>query len=166
MPGRYHSEVTGVDHTDQRVRNMLAGHPFVRGLEPDDVEVFADLGRLVEFAPGQIIFASGDGADVFYLVKSGVVSLQVDAGGPYPRTVQNLHEGAALGWSWLFPPYVWQFDAVAQTPVRTIGFDAAELRNRFEEQPATGYRVMARVAEVMSERLHATRHQLLDLALS
>ncbi len=145
---------------------MLVGHPFVRGLEPADLEVFVDLGVLTEFEPRQIIFSSGDPAEVFYLVRSGVVALEVDAGGSYPRRIQNLTEGAALGWSWLFPPYVWQFDAVAQTPVRAIGFDAAALRSRFDEQPATGYRVMARIAEVMSERLHATRHQLLNLALS
>lgn len=151
---------------DPRVRRMLAGHPFVQGLEPEDLEIFVEHGVLTEFESNQIIFASGDPADVFYLVRSGVVALQVDAGGSYPRTIQNLTAGSALGWSWLFPPYVWQFDAVALTPVRTIGFEAAALRARFEEQPATGYRVMARVAEVMSERLHATRHQLLNLALS
>ncbi len=150
--------------SDSLLRQQLVGHPFVKGLRPEDVELFLRHGELVEFDTRDIIFKAGDEADVFYLLRSGVVALQVDAGGSFPRTIQNLVEGSALGWSWLFPPHRWQFDAVAQTPVRAIAFDADALRHRFAEEPATGYRVMARVAEVMSERLHATRHQLLDVA--
>ncbi len=147
-----------------RVRQQLAGHPFVQGLEQQYVDVFVSLGRLVEFAARDIIFHEGQPADTFYLVRSGVVTLQVDAGGSFPRTIQHITEGSALGWSWLFEPYEWQFDALAQTPVRAIAFDAAELREHLQSDPICGYHVMSRVAEVMAKRLHATRHQLLNLA--
>jgi CRP/FNR family cyclic AMP-dependent transcriptional regulator len=144
-----------------RIRQQLAGHPFVQGLEPHYVEVFVALGHIAEFESRDIIFRSGQPADTFYLVRSGVVALQVEAAGAFPRTISHLTEGSALGWSWLFEPHEWQFDAVAQTPVRTIAFDAAALRAEFVKDPTCGYHVMARVAEVMARRLHATRHQLL-----
>ena len=80
-----------------------------------------------------------------------------------PRTIQEIAEGSALGWSWLFEPYQWQFAAIAITPVRTIAMDAAELRRQFEEQPACGYHVLERVSHIMAERLHATRRQVLNL---
>ncbi len=64
----------------------------------------------------------------------------------------------------MFEPRVWQFTAVARTPVRAVVFDAAELRALFEAEPATGYRILVRVAELMAERLHATRRQVLQLA--
>ncbi len=151
------------ENPDPRIRQQLVGHPFVRGLDPEDVEAFVKLGRLVEFGARDLIFRAGQPADTFYLIRSGVVALQVDAGGTVPRTVQTITEGSALGWSWLFEPYEWQFDAQAQTPVRGIAFDAEALRQRFLTNPACGYRVMARVAEVMAKRLHATRRQLLNL---
>ncbi len=144
-----------------RIRQQLAGHPFVQGLEQHHVDVFVQLGHFAEFGARDIIFRAGQPADTFYLVRSGVVALQVEAGGAYPRTISHITEGSALGWSWLFEPHEWQFDAVAQTPVRTIAFDAAALRDEFGRDPTCGYQVMARVAEVMAERLHATRHQLL-----
>ncbi len=150
--------------TDPRVRQQLMGHPFIQGLDGDDIETFVRLGRLVEFGSRDVIFSSGEPADTFYLIRSGVVALQVDAGGSFPRTIEHIAEGKALGWSWLFEPYVWQFDAVAQTPVRGLAFDAAELRGKFRTDPACGYHVMARVAEVMADRLHAARRQLLNLA--
>lgn len=152
------------ENADPRVRQQLRGHPFIQGLEHDDVEVFVQLGRLAEFAARDIIFRAGEPADTFYLVRSGVVALQVDAGGTFPRTIQNITEGSALGWSWLFEPYEWQFDAVAQTPIRAIAFDAVALREKFARDPACGYHVMARVAEVMARRLHATRRQVLNLS--
>ena len=151
------------EQPDPRVRQQVIGHPFVKGLDPEDAEVFIKLGRLVEFAARDIIFRAGEPADTFYLIRSGVVALQVDAAGTVPRTIQTITEGSALGWSWLFAPYEWQFDAQAQTPVRGIACDASALRERFLNNPACGYRVMARVAEVMAKRLHATRRQLLTL---
>ncbi len=153
------------DQDPARIRQQLAGHPFVRGLEPGDVEVFVQYGELVEFEPLDIIFRTGEAANSFYLVRAGVVALQVDAGGAFPRTIQTMAEGTALGWSWLFAPYEWQFDAVALTPVRGLRFDAVELRERFRESPEIGFRVMERVALLMSKRLHATRRQLLDHGL-
>lgn len=152
------------ESVDPRVRQQLAGHPFVQGLEPQYIDAFAGMARLVEFAARDIIFAEGAPADTFYLVRSGVVALQVDAGSAFPRTIQHITEGSALGWSWLFEPYVWQFDAVAQTPVRTIAIDAEGLRQKFRADPICGYYVMGRVAELMAKRLHATRHQLLNVA--
>lgn len=144
-----------------RIRQQLVGHPFIQGLEPQYVDIFVSLGRIEEFAARDIIFRSGEPADTFYLLRSGVVALQVEAMGAFPRTISNITEGSVLGWSWLFEPHEWQFDAVAQTPVRTIAFDAAALREHFANDQSCGYHVMARVAEVMARRLHATRHQLL-----
>jgi CRP/FNR family cyclic AMP-dependent transcriptional regulator len=152
------------ESAERRVRQQLAGHPFVQGLAPHYIDVLSELGHLVDFGVRDIIFRAGQPADTFYLVRSGVVALQVDAGGSYPRNIQHITEGSTLGWSWLFEPYQWQFDAVAQTPIRAIAFDAAALRDKFQEDPLFGYHVMGRVAEVMAKRLHATRHQLLNLS--
>lgn len=147
-----------------RIRQQLMGHPFIQGLEPHYVDVFVSLGHLAEFSARDVIFRTGEPADTFYLVRSGVVTLQVEAAGSFAKTISHITEGSALGWSWLFEPHEWQFDAVAQTPVRAIAFDATALRAEFAKDPVLGYHVMSRVAEVMARRLHATRHQLLHQA--
>ena len=68
-----------------------------------------------------------------------------------------------LGWSWLLPPYRWHFDARALDPVRAIAFDGACLRGKCDADPALGYELMQRFAQVMVERLQATRLRLLDV---
>ena len=119
--------------------------------------------RLVEFEALAPIFREAEDADTFYLVRTGVVALEVGpASGPL-RKIESIHEGTALGWSWLFPPYKWQFSAVAETLVRGIAIDAAGLREEFAADPGFGYRVIARIAEVMAKRLQATRRQVINL---
>jgi len=143
---------------------QLSTHPFVKGLPAQDVGSLAELVRAEEFEPLDVLFRSGSEADTFYLIRTGVVSLKVDTGRAATRRVQTISEGSALGWSWLFPPFIWQFDAIAQTPVRCFAFDAAALRAKFDEDPRCGYHVMGRVAEIMAERLQATRRQMHSLA--
>ncbi len=149
--------------TRDRIRQMLAAHPFTKGLSQAEIESLAELAELREFDAGTVIFEAGADADTFYLIRSGLVALEVETGRVVPRTIQQIAEGTALGWSWLLPPFVWQFAAVARSPVRTICFDAAQLRAHFEANPTCGYHVLAKVAEVMGDRLHATRRQLLNI---
>jgi CRP-like cAMP-binding protein len=75
----------------------------------------------------------------------------------------TLGPGDILGWSWLFPPYVWKFDARAREAVRATAFDGACLRKKCDADPAMGYELMKRLAHLVSKRLEATRLQLLDL---
>ena len=45
----------------------------------------------------------------------GDVALEIVVPGRGPHVVETLHTGEVLGWSWLFPPYRWTFDAQALT---------------------------------------------------
>lgn len=150
--------------TRDRIRTMLAAHPFTKGLTEDEIEALTDFARLEDFESGDRIFEPGSDADTFYLIRSGLVALEVETGGVVARTIQQIAEGTALGWSWLFPPFRWQFAAVAKSPVRTISFGSAALRDHFEANPTCGYHVLSKVAEVMADRLHATRRQVINLA--
>lgn len=147
---------------DSSIEHQLRSHPLIRGLVESDIERMVRHARLVEFTVNDVIFEEGGPADAFYLVRTGVVGLWVrDSGGN--RKIESLHEGSALGWSWLFPPYEWAFDAKAETPVRAIAVDAGALRDEFADDPAFGYRLISRIAEVMAKRLYATRRQVMNL---
>lgn len=145
------------------LEQQLRAHPLVRGLEEADIAKVLNYARLVEFEAHDSIFEEGGSADTFYLVRTGVVGLLVSQAAGQQRRIESIHEGSALGWSWLFPPYVWQFSATAETLVRGIAIDAVGLRDEFDEDPGFGYRLIARIAEVMAKRLHAARRHLINL---
>ena len=95
--------------------------------------------------------------------RRGRVALEVAAPGARAMIIETLEEGDVVGWSWLFPPHRWSFDARAVGPVRAVAFDGACLRGKCEDDKALGYELMRRFAGVMLDRLQATRLQLLDV---
>ena len=77
-------------------------------------------------------------------------------------TIQTIGTGEALGWSWLFPPYRWHFSARSIDGTDAVAFDAQALREKTEENHDFGYDIAMRIAQIMLQRLQATRMQLLD----
>jgi CRP/FNR family cyclic AMP-dependent transcriptional regulator len=76
--------------------------------------------------------------------------------------VQILDAGEVLGWSWLFPPFHWHFQARAIEPSRAIFLDGAHLLVACEENREFGYELLKRIAQVVIKRLQATRQCLVD----
>ena len=60
-------------------------------------------------------------------------------------------------------PYRWMFDARASESTSAVAFDGACLRGKCESDPAVGYALMQRVAQVMLDRLEAARLRLIDM---
>jgi CRP/FNR family cyclic AMP-dependent transcriptional regulator len=141
----------------------LEERAFFHGMDPAHVAVLERASGEECFAAGSLIFREGGEASRWYLITEGVVILEIDVPGRGPHIVQTLHEGDVLGWSWLFPPYRWSFDAYARTEVEAIGFDAAFLRSAKQEDQSLGYELMKRFAQVLVQRMQAARLQLLDM---
>ena len=81
----------------------------------------------------------GEPADAFYVIREGAVALETDVPGRGAVTLETLHDGDLLGWSWLVPPYRTAFDARALGTTHAIAFDGACLRGKCEADPALGY---------------------------
>lgn len=108
----------------------------------------------------QDIFREGQQAARFYIIHTGRVALETFVPRSGSTTVQTIDAGGALGWSWLYPPFQWQFSARAVEPVEAVAFGAASLRKKAEENHDFGYDLLLRVGRVMLETLHGTRRKL------
>lgn len=145
------------------IETLLARHPFFAGLEPAYLDLVAGCARNVHIPAGAHLAREGDAADRFFAIRGGRVAIDTHVPPRGGITVQTLGEGEIVGWSWLFPPYVWQFDARALEDVRATVFDGACLREKCDADPALGYALMKRLARLVSRRLEAARRQLLDM---
>lgn len=142
---------------------ILSEHPFLKGLKPEHLKVLTQSAMQTEFKADEVIFREGELANRFYLIQSGRVAIEAgraDSGG---AVIQVIGDGDVLGWSWLFPPYYWHFDARALKPTRAIFLYGTRLREQCEENHELGYELMKRIAQVLIQRLQATRKQLLEL---
>jgi len=145
------------------IETLLADIPLLEGLDADTLALLAGCARNVHFDPGSPVIRRGDQADDFYLIRHGSVILETYVPGRGSVTIETLESGEVLGWSWLFSPYRWHLDARALTAVRATAFDGACLRGKCEDDPALGYALMSRFAQVLIERLQWTRLRLLDV---
>lgn len=145
------------------VPGFLARSPLFADLDPAQRATVTSGVEERYFAKGRFILRQGGEATQFYLIESGRVALEVMGPGRTPVTLQTLGPGDVLGWSWLVPPYSWQFDARALDEVQTVAFDAARLRALMDRDPAIGYRLTRKFLAITTERLQSARIQLLDL---
>ncbi len=142
---------------------ILAEHPFLKGLDPAYIELIAGCASNVRFNKGDFIFREEDEADRFYLIRHGLVALDVFVPQRGPVTIDTIQEGEVVGWSWLFPPYRWHFDARALQLTRAVAFDGKCLREKCDKDQQLGYSLVTRFAQVIMQRLQSSRLQLLDL---
>jgi CRP-like cAMP-binding protein len=140
----------------------VAGHPFFIGMNAHYIRLLADCALATRLEKDHIIFRAGETANRFYLIESGKVVLESgEAVGGAPVIIDTIDAGDLLGWSWIFPPYIWHFTARAVEPTGSIFFYGTILREYCDKDPALGYELFKRMSEVMMRRLQRARGELL-----
>jgi CRP/FNR family cyclic AMP-dependent transcriptional regulator len=147
----------------ESMADLLTAQPLFRSLPPDFLATVAGCAHNTAFRAGELLLAEGGEATTLYLIRRGAVAIEVHDPGREGIVVQTLSAGHVVGWSWLVPPYRWNFDARAVTDVGAIAIDGACLRSKADAEPALGYSLLQAVSGMLLERLQATRTQLLDL---
>ncbi len=93
----------------ENLARLLKEHPFLSGLEQRHLEFLTGCASNVRYAAGEFLFKEGQESDASYLVRTGRVALEISVPGRGPVQLQTVEAGEVLGWSWLYPPYRWQF---------------------------------------------------------
>jgi CRP/FNR family cyclic AMP-dependent transcriptional regulator len=143
------------------MRTRVALHPFLAGMNLSQLALLTDCATSVHFEKGQIVFRAGEMANRFYLIETGKVVLESSEGVSNPVIIDTIGPGHLLGWSWMFPPYTWQFTARAVEPTAAIFFYGTILREYCEKDHSLGYALLKRMSVVMVKRLQAARKNML-----
>jgi CRP/FNR family cyclic AMP-dependent transcriptional regulator len=147
----------------QAIDELLEEITVFRGLSDEYLDLIAGCALNRVFAAGEDLLREGEPANEFFAIRHGTVALETFVPPRGAVTIETLHGGDVLGWSWLVPPHRTVYDARALGVVRAIAFDGACLRAKCEEDPRLGYELLKRFTEVIVERLQATRLRLLDV---
>jgi CRP-like cAMP-binding protein len=140
---------------------ILKKHPFFKDLDQKHLDIIVGCASNVRFKEGEVILKEEESADKFYLIREGKVAIYIAK--PRSITIQTIHAGDILGWSWLIPPYRYRFSARSAGGTRAIALDGKCLRGKCEENHELGYNLLKRIINVLTERLGATRLQLLNI---
>ena len=148
--------------SNQSIEDYLPTHAFFSGLDDSFMKFLSDSATQLRVKKGDVLFQQGERADKFYLLRNGQMSVQVPALMGPTLEIQTLGEDQILGWSWLIPPYRWNFQARALEDSDLLEFDGSAILARCEEDPKFGYELLKRFAALMSERLDAARQKMMD----
>jgi CRP/FNR family cyclic AMP-dependent transcriptional regulator len=141
----------------------VALHPFLVGMNRTQLALLTDCAMAAQFKTGETILREGEFANRCYLIETGKVVLEsVDSFGE-PLLIEAIGAGDLLGWSWMFPPYVWHFTARAIEPTTAIVFYGTILREYCEKDHSLGYELLKRISAVMVKRLQAAHKQILSV---
>ena len=151
---------------DMDFRARVGAHPFLADMESHHLDLLAGSASSNQFEQGEMIFRAGQLANGFYLIENGAVAIEGSVFEHDTITTDTLAAGEPLGWSWMFPPYVWHFSARATEPTTVLFFDAERLHKYCNEDLTLGHQLFRRMSQVMVRRLQKSRSKIIELSRS
>jgi CRP/FNR family cyclic AMP-dependent transcriptional regulator len=153
---------------------LLRRYPFFSGFDHGNLKAIAMLSDEIAVPQGHLLFYEGTELPALYLVLEGSVNLAISMPDKGTRTiippptararevvVSVVRAGDVLAWSALVPPYKATSNARAAEPCKLVVFDARALRHSFDEDPAFGYQLVLRVAQVARDRIMDLHYETL-----
>lgn len=142
---------------------LLGEMSFAKGLPPRTLEALATMATL-ETVPGWgVLFREGSQCHDLFLVQSGFFALDMHVPARGHVTILTVGPGELLGWSALLGAGLMTATATAVEESRVITLPGDQLRMLCQVDHEFGNSLMRHLAVALSQRLLATRLQLLDL---
>ena len=160
---RTETETLTIEMLPEPMVTRVALHPFLAGMNREQLALLTDCAIPVQFKKGQIIFREGEMANRFYLIESGRIVLESNDEHSNGVVIDTIGAGDLLGWSWMFPPYTWRFTARAIEPSSAIFFYGTLLREYCERDHLLGYELFKRMAPIMIKRMQSAREKIVSL---
>ncbi len=136
---------------------------FTRGLAPRHIEKLAEMAFEATFSEGDVLYNEGDLGDILYLIEEGLVTVETYVPSRGRVTIFTVGPGQLLGWSAFFPHKRKTASSRALKATRAIAISTPQLREVCQANCDLGYAIVWRIAEVIADRLKATRLQLMDI---
>ena len=146
----------------EEIKDALSSHDFLQGISEPHLAQLAECAQRIIVPAGDFLGKEREVANACYLIESGRVAIEVPSLRHKSLSLQTLGPGDIVGWSWIVPPYFWQFDARAVEPVQALEIDARKLIRKCEGDSEFGYAILKWLVKVVAERLSVTRRQLLE----
>ncbi len=163
-------------------KGLLEGFSIFSAVQQDRLSAIAEKCELLEFKSNEMIFHQGDMAKNLFGILDGEVELSLlfqdrilKADIAYeesiqarfevlekPIVIETLGPGDVFGWSALVNPKQLTATARCSKPTRVFSLPADELKAMNDQDPATGYIIMEKLAEVISQRLQTRTDKLIE----
>ncbi|MBL8818054.1 MAG: cyclic nucleotide-binding domain-containing protein [Planctomyces sp.] len=150
-------------HQQPNILKMLSESRFTENLNNQQLQSLCRASRVHSLPAGTILFQEGELEDEVFVISSGHVRLSMSVPGRGNVVLLTSGPGDLVGWSGLISDGRMTATAVAADDCVLVALSGKRVRELCETDPQLGYVLMIRLARVLSQRILATRLQLLDL---
>lgn len=132
-------------------------------LTVEEIRLVTPLCSTARYAKGTTLFEEDRPATDLFVLQTGRIVIMMSGAQGHQTLVYSVEPGQAFSWSALVPPRKYTASAVAVESSETIVINGRKLAHLLKKNPALGYKVMCRIAQLISKRLRHTRLQLLNI---
>ena len=112
------------------------------------------------YAKDTVLFKKGEEANSLYILEDGSVKLVIENGGTITFGLD--HPGEVFGWSSMVEYGHYTSSGVCATDSKVLKIERDELDRIFDRHPDAGFKVLKRLAGVISRRLTHAYQDLLS----
>ncbi len=142
---------------------MLADFDLFKEVSKETLKEVAAISETIKVKKDDLVFREGERADKLHLLVSGSIALRVKlTSRPDSVTVSFVNRPhQTLGWSGVVAPHHYTASAVCEEDSELVAIPADKFMKILEGHPADGFKVMLRIATIVSDRLRNSRQALL-----
>lgn len=143
--------------------NLIKAIPMFNDLSDEVARAIAVKSETKSFKAGEYIFKEGDNAQSIHFLVQGSIALKVQVmTRPDFVTVSFIGKtNDCFGWSGLVSPNYYTASALCEEPTEVLEMRGADLLHILEHHPEAGFKVMHRMANLVSDRLRNSRQALI-----
>ncbi len=131
-----------------------------RGIDPEVMEEIANICSEEKYTKDTVLFEKGEEAESLYILEQGALNLVIKNGG---SLIYGLTEpGEVFGWSSLVESGLYTASGVCATDTKVVKIEREKLERVFDRHPEVGFKVLKRLAGVISQRLSNAYRDLLS----
>jgi CRP-like cAMP-binding protein len=123
-------------------RQRLASHPFLAGIQEEELDAVASVASERDYAAGETLMSEGDFGHSMLLIEEGAADVSVDG-----TRVRSVGPGEVLGEVAILSSGRRTASVVATSPVRAIFFFKRDVWTLERTAPEAGRRLRAAIEE-------------------
>lgn len=142
---------------------LLSKFDLFADVNMEQLEEIAKVSKEITLNKGEKVFNEGQKAEGLFFLLEGEIALQIQlTSRPVKITVLIVNQANQnFGWSSIVSPYFFTAMAECREDSRVVVVNGKEFMRILENDPVTGFMVMRRITEIISNRLRICRTTLL-----
>ena len=143
--------------------SVLASFPLFKDISPVVLDEIAAISEELSISAGQTVFREGEKADKLHFLLKGSLALRVNImTKPDSVTVSFVSKSnECFGWSGLISPHHYTSSAYCEEDCKILTVAGDHLLKILSDNPEAGFKVMHRMANLVSDRLRNSRQALI-----